>query len=145
MADFGQFGDKFNITSFKFKGDELDPVSKYRVIPEGEYAFTVRDYKFGTTEKGDDKATLTLAVEYDDNEVYVSDTLTLKPSLLWKFGAFFSAIGMWEEVKATGVNEATWDKTIGKTGRFMNEHRVNGGKTYNQVKAYVKDLKPAVQ
>ncbi len=150
MANFGQFGKAQGEAldfSFKFKGDELekDPTSKYREIPEGEYPFTVKNYKFDTSQNGNDYVKVTMAVEYEGDEVYVSDTLTLTEKNLWKFATFFSAIGMWDEVKDVGVTESTWDKVIGKEGRFMNGHRVYNGKTQNQVKAYVKDLKPAVQ
>ncbi len=151
MADFT----KFTKTgfSFKFKGDELDkePVSKYRLIPEGEHDFTVKDYKFGTTQKGDDKVSLTLLVDDvpdengNDQEIYVGDDLTIREDLLPMSAAFFSAIGMWEEVKRDGVTESTWDKTIGKTGSFVTKHDTFNGKTKNKVRYYIKKLKPAVQ
>ena len=156
MADFKQFGkaqpenQKLGFT-FSFAGDELEkePTSKYRVIPEGEHAFTVANYSFETSAKsGNNYVKVTLSVEEDDEgEVLISDNLVLTEKNRWKLAAFFSAIGMWEGpdgVKAMGVREDTWDKAIGKAGCFINGHRQYEGKTRNEVKSYVKILKSAV-
>ena len=155
MADFKQFGKaqpenkKLGFT-FSFAGDELDkdPTSKYRAIPKGEHAFTVKNYSFETSPKsGNNYVKVTLSTEDDAGEVLVSDNLVLTEKNRRQLAAFFSAIGMWEGpdgVKAMGVREDTWDKAIGKTGRFINGHRQYEGETQNEVKRYVKVLKPAV-
>lgn len=156
MADFKRFGkaqpknQKLGFT-FSFAGDELEkePTSKYRVIPEGEHAFTVANYSFETSAKsGNNYVKVTLSVEEDDEgEVLVSDNLVLTEKNKWTLAAFFSAIGMWEGpdgVKAMGVREDTWDKAIGKAGCFINGHQQYEGETRNEVKSYVKILKSAV-
>ncbi len=150
MGAFNKFGKPQLGFTFSFNGDELEkePTSKYRPIPEGEHAFTVTNYSFETSNNsGNNYVRVTLSTEDDEGEVLISDNLVLTEKNKWKFAAFFSAIGMWEGpdgVKAMGVREDTWDKTIGKTGRFVNGHRTYQGKVQNEVKSYVKVLKPAV-
>ncbi len=148
-ANFEKFG-KLGFC-FKFKGDELDrePPTKYRLLSEGEHAFTVVDYSFETSNNsGNNYVKVTMAVEDEDGEAWINDNFVCTEANMWKFATFFSAIGMWEGpdgVKARGMEEDTWDKAIGKTGRLINKHCMYNEKPRNEVKGYVKVLKPAVR
>lgn len=144
MADFGKFGkaqiENKNLDfTFSFDGDEFDCLqpSKYRLIPEGKYAFTVVGMEKDVTRNGANMLRVTLSIDLDEGEVRVADNLVLTAKAKWKIATFFAAIGMWDEVKDHGVQADTWEKCIGKTGEFVNSHREHDGKKYNQVARYV--------
>lgn len=151
MADFSRFGTPSNNGDlgfeFTFDGDELDrpQQSKYRLIPEGEYAFTVSNVEPETSSKGSNMMKVTLSIELEEGEARVTDNLVLTQKAKWKVAAFFAAIGMWDEVKAYGVKQDTWDKCIGKAGKFINSHRKYEGKEFNQVERYLTPNTPAVR
>ncbi len=156
MADFGKFGkaqtENKNLDfAFVFDGDEFDrpQQSKYRLIPEGKYAFTIADMEKDVTRSGSNMLRVTLSIDLDEGEARVTDNLVLTAKAKWKIATFFAAIGMWDEVKDHGVQVDTWEKCIGKTGEFVNSHREHDGKKYNQVARYVtadiSDNAPAVR
>ncbi len=120
--------------------------SLYRLLPKGEYEFTVKDWKFKIADTGTEFVEVTLGVEDDDGEARVSDKLFLTRKSAWRLGTFFKAIGMKEEMKNCDLyNGDNWDKILEKTGRFVNGHRAGSNdKQYNEVKSYVIPLKQAV-
>lgn len=117
----------------------------YRLLPKGEYEFTVKDWKFAVANTGSEYVKVTLCVEDDDGEVRISDSLYFTRKSAWKIGNFFKSINMRKEMTGCDLYDDTnWEKILGKTGRFVNGHRENNGKQYNEVKSYVIPLVPAV-
>ncbi len=122
-----------------------DAPSKFRALPDGEYTFTVKNYKIETASTGTKYVKVTLSVEDENGEVYVSDKLYLSKGASWKLSAFFSSINMWNDVREKKFSMSFFDMAIGKEGRFELTHHVYNGKTYNDVESYRKILPAAVR
>ena len=88
---------------------------EFRVLPEGEYDFTVSGFDRGRFPGSAkippcNKAVLTLSVDGVD----VKADLILFKALEWKLAAFFRCIGQKKHGEKLVMN---WDKVVGSKGR----------------------------
>lgn len=123
--------------------DDTSRPSLFRLLPEGEYEFTVENTEPGETKTGKRKMTVQLIIDNPDGQgkARVDDGLILTEKAKWKLCTFWKAIGMWETAKTEGMK---WKKALGKKGRLKLEQREYNGKTFNNVKAYVMPSQPSV-
>ena len=121
--------------------------SLFRLLPEGEYDFTVKGfdrYSFN----GNDKtppcpiAKLHLIVHAEDGDAQVDDSLFLAKRSEWKLSQFFICIGQKKHGEKLRMN---WQAVAGSNGRLRISHRTYNGKEYNQVARYLEPAEPAVQ
>lgn len=116
--------------------------SLYRLLPEGDYDFTVEDVNYGRTKTGNNMVTVKLIIKVPgENDVHVDDRLIFTVKAQWKLVSFFKSIGLFEEAQTSGMN---WDHVPDRSGRLTLKHRVYNEKTYNQVAKYLFTTTPAV-
>lgn len=133
-GDFAQFGDESLDWGAKLVDDGNDG-SLFRVIPAGDYDFTVAEVKYGRTQKGANMVTVQLIIKVPgERDVHVNDRLIFTVKAQWKLVKFFKAIGLFEEAQTSGMN---WNHVPDKTGRLTLKHREYNNKTYNEVADYV--------
>ena len=157
MPNFGQFGNatpdtekkrvtvvtgfsNFTDEDFEDKGSLFDP------IPKGRYHFVVYDCQTSFTKKDNTAMKIILMdVHYDGRTTRLTDYFVYKSNQRWKFGNFFSAIGLGDTIKANGignVDDPLWTTAVGLEGDFEidNETSEWNGKqtTRNVIKKYYK-------
>lgn len=147
-ANFEKFGtvNEDGTIDFNAKLTDADLESagggKFRLLPEGEYPFTVDGILFDKAKTtGSNMIKLTLNVHADGGDVIVRDNIILTPRAMWKAAQFFACIGMFEDAKKNGMN---WDKTVDKSGTLVIGHHTYDGKDYNDVTAYLLPTTPVV-
>ncbi len=91
----------------------------FRVLPEGEYDFTVTDFTRGRFEGSDNmkacpKAELTIKIHDPDGDVTVNENLFLNKKVEWKLCQFFIAIGHRKHGEPLRPN---WNAVKGAKGR----------------------------
>lgn len=91
----------------------------FRVLPEGEYDFTVTDFTRGRFEGSDNmkacpKAELTITLHDPDGDVTVNENLFLNKKVEWKLCQFFIAIGHRKHGEPLRPN---WNAVKGAKGR----------------------------
>ncbi len=131
--------------SMTFTDDDLadgERRSLYRLVAPGDYDFAVYDVEFAQTAKGSDYVKVTLSIQDEAGEVRVTDNLFCTTAAKWKIAKFFQSIGMWEEIKGSGLNEDGWKAAVDKTGRATISTRTYTKKNgdpgaSNDVKAYI--------
>lgn len=91
----------------------------FRILPEGEYDFTVTDFTRGRFEGSDNmkacpKAELTIKIHDPDGDVTVNENLFLNKKVEWKLCQFFIAIGHRKHGEPLRPN---WNAVKGAKGR----------------------------
>ena len=121
--------------------------SLFRLLPEGDYDFTVKGFDRSNF-NGNDKspacpvAKLHLIVHAQDGDAQVDDSLFLSKKSEWKLSQFFICIGQKKHGEKLRMN---WQAVPGSTGRLSINHRKYNDKEYNQVARYLEPSEPAVQ
>ncbi len=131
--------------SMSFTDEDLEGGERrslYRIVTPGDYDFKVYDVEFAQSKKGTDFAKVTLSIEDESGEVRVTDNLFCTTAAKWKIAKFFQSIGMYEELKAKGLDMDRWKAAVDKTGRVTIATRTytkNNGEQgeSNDVKAYI--------
>ena len=98
---------------------ENDGNGEFVILPEGDYTFTVKDFKRGNHPGSAKippcgKAELTLEIKTDNGTALVFENLLLCNSLEWKLAAFFRSIG---QKKRGEKMRPDWNKVLGSTGK----------------------------
>jgi len=86
------------------------------LLEDGEYDFTVKDFKRAKARSGNNMAKLTLEVTDGKASTIITDHLVLTESMVWKLASFFGAIGL---VKKNDTFKMNWDNVMFKTGRCV--------------------------
>ena len=91
----------------------------FRVLPKGEYDFTVTDFTRGRFEGSDNmkacpKAELAIKIHDPDGDVTVNENLFLNKKTEWKLCQFFTAIGQRKRGESLRPN---WNAVKGSNGR----------------------------
>lgn len=124
----------------------------FRVLPEGEYDFTVTDFTRSRFEgsnnmKACPKAELTIKIHDPDGDVTVNENLFLNKKVEWKLCQFFTAIGQRKHGEPLLPN---WNAVKGAKGRCkVGIKKWTGkkdGKEYkgNEITAFLEPSEPAV-
>lgn len=98
---------------------ENDGSGGYVILEEGNYTFTVKEFKKGSYAGGSKvpacgKAELTLEIKTDNGTALVFENLLLCKSLEWKIAAFFRCIGQKKHGEKMRPN---WNKVLGAVGK----------------------------
>lgn len=122
----------------------------FRVLPEGEYDFTVTDFTRGRFEGSAKmaacpKAELTIKIHDPDGDVTVSENLFLNRKAEWKLCQFFTAIGHRKHGETLRMN---WNAVKGAKGRCkvgVRKWTGNDGKEHenNEITAFLEPPEPA--
>lgn len=117
----------------------------FRVLPEGEYDFTVTDFTRGRFEGSAKmaacpKAELTIKIHDHDGDVTVTENLFLNRKVEWKLCQFFTAIGHRRHGETLRMN---WNAVKGAKGRCkvgIRKWTGNDGKEHenNEITAFLK-------
>lgn len=107
---------------------------EYRVLPEGNYRFTVADFQRGHHEGSAkippcSKATLTLEVEGPEGPAKCTRNLYLCKHMERMLSDFFRCIG---QKKRGEKMKMDWDKVLGAQGVAHFKPREYNGKSYNE-------------
>ena len=123
----------------------------FRVLPEGEYDFTVTDFTRGRFEGSAKmaacpKAELTIKIHDPEGDVTVSENLFLNRKAEWKLCQFFTAIGHRKHGETLRMN---WNAVKGAKGRCkvgIRKWTGNDGKEHenNEITAFLEPSEPAV-
>ena len=123
----------------------------FRVLPEGEYDFTVTDFARGRFEGSAKmaacpKAELTIKIHDPDGDVTVNENLFLNRKAEWKLCQFFTAIGHRRHGETLRMN---WNAVKGAKGRCkvgIRKWTGNDGKEHenNEIIAFLEPSEPAV-
>lgn len=123
----------------------------FRVLPEGEYDFTVTDFTRGRFEGSAKmaacpKAELTIKIHDPEGDVTVSENLFLNRKAEWKLCQFFTAIGHRKHGETLRMN---WNAVKGAKGRCkvgIRKWTGNDGKEHenNEIAAFLEPSEPAV-
>lgn len=125
----------------------------FRVLPEGEYNFTVTDFQRGRFEGSAKmaacpKAELTIMIHDPDGDVTVNENLFLNKKAEWKLCQFFTAIGHRKHGETMRMN---WNAVKGAKGRCkvgIRKWTGNDGKEHenNEINAFIEPPEaPATQ
>lgn len=122
----------------------------FRVLPEGEYDFTVTDFTRGRFEGSAKmaacpKAELTIKIHDPEGDVTVSENLFLNRKAEWKLCQFFTAIGHRKHGETLRMN---WNAVKGAKGRCkvgIRKWTGNDGKEHenNEITAFLEPSEPA--
>lgn len=98
---------------------ENDGSGEIVILEEGDYTFTVKEFKKGSHAGSAKvpacgKAELTLEVKTDKGTALAFENLLLCKSLEWKIAAFFRCIG---QKKHGEKMRPDWNKVLGATGK----------------------------
>ena len=98
---------------------ENDGSGEIVILEEGDYTFTVKEFKKGSHAgsvkvPACGKAELTLEVKTDKGTALAFENLLLCKSLEWKIAAFFRCIG---QKKHGEKMRPDWNKVLGATGK----------------------------
>ena len=98
---------------------ENDGSGEIVILEEGDYTFTVKEFKKGSHAGSAKvpacgKAELTLEVKTDNGTALAFENLLLCKSLEWKIAAFFRCIG---QKKHGEKMRPDWNKVLGATGK----------------------------
>ncbi len=124
--------------------------NSFRLLPEGEYPFTVENFervKFPGSEKMPPcwEADLNISVHDKEGDVEIRDRLFLTKKTEWKLSQFFISIGLKKPGEPLKMN---WNQVPGARGRLVIKHRKGTGqyadKEYNQIDKYVEPAAPAI-
>ena len=128
---------------------EDDGQSRFVLLPEGDYDFTVSGFERAQHDGSAkiptcNKAILTLSIETPAGVAEVKDQLILYKTLEWKLSSFFRSIGQKKHGERLVMN---WDKVLGAQGHAhitQREYVGNDGlsRKANNV-AYYMDFIPA--
>ena len=118
----------------------------FRILPEGEYSFTVEGFTRGRHEGSAKmqpcpKAELTICIHDKDGDVTVNHNLFLNRKCEWALCAFFTAIGARKHGETLRMN---WNAVKGKNGRCkvgIRKWTGNDGKEH-EANEIVKFLEP---
>lgn len=143
-ANFGKFGEakKDENIGFDYKLTEEDVKkadeegSLFRILPEGEYRFRVKEATESTSKSGNDQFVLNLRILDDAGEVAVTDWIPCIKKAIWKVSSFLRAVGTIDIAKTEGVGKA-FAQSVGMEGRLELTHEEYNGKDRNRVKRYV--------
>ena len=123
----------------------------FRVLPEGEYDFTVTDFARGRFEGSAKmaaclKAELTIKIHDPEGDVTVTENLFLNRKAEWKLCQFFTAIGHRKHGETLRMN---WNAVKGAKGRCkvgIRKWTGNDGKEHenNEIIAFLEPSEPAV-
>jgi hypothetical protein len=149
MSDFDKFGTAVPDTDGKaLEWDseiEQEGGGQYRLLPEGDYPFTVKSYDRSRHEGSEKippcwKAVIHLIVHDKDGDVEVQNNLFLHEKQEWTLSQFFIAIG---QKKHGEKLKMRWNDVPGSTGVVHLAPREWKGKQYNNVKYFVDPEKAA--
>jgi hypothetical protein len=122
--------------------DEIQKDSDFTVLPEGEYAFEVKDFERARHPGSEklppcNKAIIHLKVFGGDDlgDTTVKHNLFLHEKTEGMISAFFSALGMKKHGEKLKME---WNKTIGRTGRAKIKIRKYEGNEYNEIANFIK-------
>ena len=127
--------------------EEEGGLSLFRLLPEGDYEFTVKSFDRANF-NGNDKtppcpmAKLHLIIHAADGDAQVDDSLFFSKRAEWKLSQFFICIGQKKHGEKLRMN---WQSVPGSKGKLSINHRTYNGKEYNQVARYLEPAEPAVQ
>lgn len=136
--------------------DEVEEATgEFKLLPEGDYKFTVTKFDRGWYEAGPgakiascNQADLEFSITWkdEDGEVRtntVRNYMKLSRKLQWVIYEFFESIGL--RKKGDGSTKMPWDKVMGATGICQIGTREHNNRTYNQVtKCYPVEDAPKV-
>lgn len=107
----------------------------FKLLPEGEYDFTVIKLEKAFTKSGENMAKLTLCIEHEGTEYKVFDNIVLRNTLKWKLQQFFICVGLMQPNEA--LKKMPWGKVVGTEGRAIIFHDTYNGKTNPKVDTYL--------
>ena len=128
---------------------EKESGGPFRLLPEGEYDFTVERFdriRYNGSEKIPPcwEADLNISVHDKDGDVEVKDRLFLTRKAEWKLSQFFIAIGQKKKGEPLKMN---WNMVPGAKGRLTIKHRKGTGqyadKEFNQIDKYLEPAEAA--
>lgn len=110
----------------------------FKLLPEGEYEFTVIKLEKAFTKSGENMAKLTLCVEHEGYEYKIFDNIVLRDTLKWKLQQFFISLGLMKTGEA--LKKMPWGKVVGTDGRAIIFHDTYNGKTNPKVETYLEPV-----
>jgi hypothetical protein len=143
-ANFGKFGEVKNDENigFDYKLTEED-VKKaeesgdlFRLLPEGEYKFRVKEATESTSKAGNDQFVVNLRILDEAGEVAITDWIPCVKKAIWKVSSFLRAVGTIDIAQKEGIGKA-FAQSVGMEGRLELTHEEYNGKDRNRVKRYV--------
>lgn len=143
-ANFGKFGEVKNDENigFDYKLTEED-VKKaeesgdmFRLLPEGEYRFRVKEVTESTSKAGNDQFVVNLRILDEAGEVAITDWIPCVKKAIWKVSSFLRAVGTIDIAQKEGIGKA-FAQSVGMEGRLELTHEEYNGKDMNRVKRYV--------
>lgn len=121
--------------------DEITAEAKeFTLLPPGTYDFVIKKpVERGRKPASDkmpacNKATITLSIPYNDQEVEVLTTLLLHSKMEWKLSQFFECIGLKKKGQPLRMK---WNEILGCRGKVKLSHREYNGQTYNNADEFV--------
>ena len=143
-ADFKKFGEAktdenlgFN---YKLTDEDIKAANEngdlFRLLPEGEYGFRVKDTSESTSKAGNDQFVVNLRILDDAGEVAITDWLPCTKKAMWKVATFIKSVGTTDIAQSQGIGKAV-DQSIGLEGRLELTHEEYNGKERNRVKRYI--------
>jgi hypothetical protein len=120
--------------------DEIQKDSDFTVLPEGEYAFEVKDFERARHQGSEklppcNKAVMHIRLNGGDlGSTTVKHNLFLHEITEGMISAFFTAIGMKKHGEKLKMD---WPGTIGRTGRAKIKIRKYEGNEYNEVSRFL--------
>lgn len=144
-----------NNQAFDFNATIEIPESEFVLLDPGTYKFTItnREKSFhqpnpnnpGKMPADTPIVTLFLSIESDKGTAVIRDRFFLHPSVSWRIGAFFKAVGMIPEDSKQLTMD--WDNVIGKSGYCTVKQQAGNteGVVFNNIDKYLKPSQAPVQ
>lgn len=109
--------------------------NEFKVLPIGEYHFSVLSLEKAKSKAGNPLAKLRLGIIYENHVYTVYDSIALIESCAWKLQSFFESLGLMTPGEALEI--MPWDRVEGMSGVCRIFHEDYNGRTYPKIDRYV--------